>query len=65
MPHRPNRSVRIELANCISALFSRERVPLARVRDIIEDPHLFDILHTILHDMMTLIRHVVGTLIVI
>ena len=62
MPCRQDHSVHIELEDHICALFARERVPHAHVREIREDLHLFDIWCTLPRDMMTLMRHVVGAL---
>lgn len=62
MPHNLDRRVHIELVDCICALFSREDVPHAHVREIRGDPHILDIWHTLPHDMKTLMHHVVGSL---
>ena len=59
------RRVRIELAECICALFAREDVPCEHVREIKDDPHLFDIWSTLPCDMMKLMHHVVGALMLI
>ena len=65
MPCRPDRRVCIELANHICGMFLREGVPCAHVREIIQDPHLSYIWNTLPHDMVTLMCHVVGALILI
>ena len=65
MPRREDRRVQFELEDRIYALFSRERVPLAHVTQIRQDPHLFDIWNTLPHDMTTLMCHVVDALILI
>ena len=52
----------IELADHICALFAKEGVLCAHVRDIRREPHLFDIWGTLPCDMMTLMCHVVGVL---
>ena len=62
LPHRPYCRVCIDLEGCICALFSREDVPCAHVREIREDPHLFDIWCALPHDMMTLMHHVVDAM---
>ena len=65
MPHRQDHRVYIELEDRICALFSKERVPHAHVTQIIEDPHLFDIWCTLPRDMMTMMCHVVNSLMLI
>ena len=65
MPHRLDRRVHIELVDHICALFSREDVPHAHVREVKDDPHLFDIWRTLSHDMETLMQHVVCSLMLI
>ena len=65
MPHTLDSTVHIELEDYICALFSREIVPLAHVREIIEEPHIFSIWHTLPRDVKTLMGHVVGALMVI
>ena len=62
MPRRLDRRVRIELEDRICALFSREVVPCSHVREIKDDPHIFDIWCTLPRDMMTLMHHVVNSL---
>ena len=62
MPCRQDRRVRIGLEDCICSLVSMEDVPHAHVREIKYDPRLFDIWHTLPHDMMTLMCHVVGAM---
>ena len=62
MPRRPDYRVRIESEDRICALFYREDVPCAHVREIKDDPHLFDIWRTLPHDMMTLMCYVVDAL---
>ena len=42
MPCRPNRRVCIELENRLCALFARKDVSCAHIREIKDDPHLFD-----------------------
>ena len=61
MQYRSDRRVCTKLEDHICALFARERVSLAHVTQIIKDPHLFDIWHTLPHDMTTLIHHVVSS----
>ena len=43
MPRRLDHRVHIELENHICYIFSKEDVPHAHVREIKDDPHLFDI----------------------
>ena len=62
MLHRPNRRVHIELEDHICALFVREGVACAHVREIKHDPHIFDIWRKLPHDTTTLMFHVVGFL---
>ena len=62
MPHRLDRRVPIKLENHICSLFYREDVPHAHIRQIKDDPHLFDIWRTLPHDMRTLMRHFFGVL---
>ena len=62
MPCRTDRRVHIELEDCICALFSKEDVPHAHIREIKYDPDLFDIWRTLPCDMTTLMHHVVGAL---
>ena len=60
MPHMPDYRVCVELEYHIFALFAKKDVPCAHIREIKDDPHLFDIWHTLPHDMMTLMCHVSG-----
>lgn len=62
MPSREDCRVHIELEDCICALFSREDVSCAHVRDIREDSRIFVIWCTVPHDMATLMRHVISAL---
>ena len=62
MPCRPNQRVQIKLENRICALFPREGVPCAHIREIIQVPNLFDIWCTLPYDMMTLMCHVFDAL---
>ena len=59
MPCRLDCRVRIEMEDHICALFAREDVPHAHVREIREETHVFDIWCTLPCDMMTLMDHVV------
>lgn len=43
MPCRLDRSVHIELEDRMCALFSKEDVPRAHIRELKDYPHLFDI----------------------
>ena len=65
MPCRLNHRVHIELEYHICAIFSWEDVQCAHIKDIIEEPHLFDIWCTLPLDMMTLMHHVVSALMLI
>ena len=60
MQCRPYHRVHIELVDHICALFTREDVPRSHIREIKDDPHLFDIWRTLPRDMMTLMCHVVN-----
>jgi hypothetical protein len=62
MQHRIEHRVHIELEDHVCALFSKEDLPHAHIREIKDDPHLFDIWSTLPCDMMTLMRHVVSSL---
>ena len=65
MTHRPNLRVRIELEDHICALFSKEDVLCAHIREIKDYPHIFDIWRTLPCDMMPLMHHVVVALMLI
>ena len=65
MPCRPDCRVHIELEDHVYALFDREGMPRAHVRDIKDDPHLFHIWCTLPCEMMTLMCHVVSAMMLI
>ena len=65
MPHRPDHRFCIELEDRICNMFVKEGGPPTHVREIMQEPDLFDILHTLLHDMTLVMCHVVDALMLI
>ena len=52
----------IEQMDHICDMFSMEGVRPTHVRETMQDPYMFDILHTVLCDMTLVMDHVIGAL---
>ena len=65
MPRRSDHRFHTEMVYHICDLFVRERESLELVIEIRLEIYLFDIWHTLPYDMMLVMRHVVGSLILI